>query len=32
MPVISALRGPRQEDLEFKTRLGYVVRPYLETK
>lgn len=28
-PVISSLRKLRQEDLEFKDSLGYVVRPYL---
>jgi hypothetical protein len=31
MPIISALRRLRQEDHEFKTSLGYTVRPCLYT-
>jgi hypothetical protein len=32
MPVIPALRTLRQEDLEFKVTLSYLVRPYLKKK
>jgi hypothetical protein len=32
MPVIPALRGPRQEDQEFKASMDYIARPYLKKK
>jgi hypothetical protein len=30
IPIIPALRRLRQEDLKFKARLGYIVRPSLQ--
>jgi hypothetical protein len=31
-PIITTHGGLRQEDNEFKTRLGYIARPYLKKK
>jgi hypothetical protein len=32
MHIIPALGSLRQEDLEFKVSLGYIVRPYLKRR